>query len=249
MGVELFIAPQLFPQSETETIMNTFKDNLVLRDDGYQDRRAAPFKTRPQASQSRQSLSQHQSKIRQEGKGKQVWKPNQAKNSGTSFRWKQSSKKNGSKRQRQSAQSTKKTCNETAPEIALTTETSASTFAVQLGGGGALSNKHHGFRREYTLPLFYSRLQDKAALGHNALTQDWSRWRAFYLFPPLWLIPRTIQKLSSYNGQDIMVVPWTPAEPWFQEIQDRAIRWKSLRSFGIPNIGLLNSVDWIAFSF
>ena len=52
-------------------------------------------------------------------------------------------------------------------------------------------------RENTQLPLFYSRLQDKAALGHNALTQDWSRWRAIYLFPPLWLIPRTIQKLKS----------------------------------------------------
>ena len=107
IGVEPFITPQLFPQSKTETLLDTFKDNLVLKDDGRQDRIAAPFKTRPQASQSRQSLSQHQSKTRQEGKGKQVWKPNQAKNSGTSLRWKQSSKKNGSEREDQSAQSTK----------------------------------------------------------------------------------------------------------------------------------------------
>ena len=67
-------------------------------------------------------------------------------------------------------------------------------------------------RENTQLPLLYSCLQDKAALGHNALTQDWSRWRAIYFFPPLWLIPRTMQKLRSYNGQGIMIVPWTPAE-------------------------------------
>lgn len=99
------------------------------------------------------------------------------------------------------------------------------------------------------LPHFFSRHLDLRALGCDALTQDWSLWDQIYLFPPLWLIPKTMQKLRAYQGHGLLILPWTPAESWFQEVLDRSMKWKPLQSFGIPFTGFPSSVQWTAFDF
>ena len=99
------------------------------------------------------------------------------------------------------------------------------------------------------LPCFYSRLQEPEALAQNALAQDWTQWRIIYLFPPLWLIPLAMQKLETFQGHGILILPWTPAEPWFMKIQRRASLWHPLSFFGIHNFGPASSAPWTVFSF
>ena len=66
-------------------------------------------------------------------------------------------------------------------------------------GGGNYQIDLMASRQNAHLPLHYSWFWEDQALDHNALIQDWSRWEAIYMFSPLFLIPRALQKTQNFQ--------------------------------------------------
>ena len=65
------------------------------------------------------------------------------------------------------------------------------------------------------LAQFVTPFPHPRAVATNALTFNWNRFQAIYLFPPVNLLPQVLQRLSSYKGRAILVAPWDPTAPWF----------------------------------
>ena len=65
------------------------------------------------------------------------------------------------------------------------------------------------------VPLFISPLADPQAVAVDTLQADWNRWKTAYLFPPPNLLPKLMDKISTFKGRLILVTPDWPLRPWF----------------------------------
>ena len=69
------------------------------------------------------------------------------------------------------------------------------------------------------LPYFSSDqqdLQDNKCLGVDALAASWPSTKTLYLFPPLYMVFKTIEKLRTMpRVRALLVVPNWPSQPWF----------------------------------
>lgn len=72
------------------------------------------------------------------------------------------------------------------------------------------------------LSNFYAPLPYPLAAGADALSQDWDQWETIYMFPPYALITPALQKLHSYQGRGIAILPFTPSQVWWELIPQRA---------------------------
>ena len=50
------------------------------------------------------------------------------------------------------------------------------------------------------LPLFISPFDHTRAVGTDALSVDWNRWRRIYIFPPEALLAKVLLKMESFKG-------------------------------------------------
>ena len=68
------------------------------------------------------------------------------------------------------------------------------------------------------LPQFMSPIPEPRALAIHALSQDW-QGRSMYMFPPLPLLNKSIQKIrSTQEGEVILIAPWWPSQWWFPQL-------------------------------
>ena len=72
------------------------------------------------------------------------------------------------------------------------------------------------------LPLWYSRVEDAAAVGTNALAHRWTGWYV-YAYPPINLIPRVLTKIQQDEVEAIVVLPDWPRRGWFNLLLPMAV--------------------------
>jgi hypothetical protein len=73
-------------------------------------------------------------------------------------------------------------------------------------------------RENSKLPLFISPYPDQTAVATDALATDWNRWNFIYLFPPVGLLPKVLQKLRLFKGKAAVVAPFWPQAAWFPSL-------------------------------
>jgi hypothetical protein len=70
---------------------------------------------------------------------------------------------------------------------------------------------------------------------------NWNRWEQIYLFPPEPLLPRIMNKLDTYKGHGVIILPHRPLEHWWPRITEGKKRLTiELRFFQ----STLNGVTW-----
>ena len=74
----------------------------------------------------------------------------------------------------------------------------------------------------HQLPTFCSWKTSEKALQIDAFTLSWAGIFC-YAYPPIFLIPRIIQKLDSEEATMILVAPWWPRRSWFTQILERLV--------------------------
>ena len=65
------------------------------------------------------------------------------------------------------------------------------------------------------LPTFGCLFHHPLASIIDAISADWNRWTAIYLFPPLDLIPTCLKKLQLFKGWGLFIAPNLPSAPWW----------------------------------
>ena len=65
------------------------------------------------------------------------------------------------------------------------------------------------------LPRYVAPNLDPNAVGTDAMSLDWNRWTHIYLFPPVNLLLKVLDKLRSFKGTAALVAPYWPKSNWF----------------------------------
>ena len=80
-----------------------------------------------------------------------------------------------------------------------------------------LTNDYFASRLNYKLPIYFSLNRDPYSFGVNAFSVKWRK--NAYLFPPIPLINRTIQKFISDNVKSgLLITPFWASKPWFSSL-------------------------------
>ena len=72
------------------------------------------------------------------------------------------------------------------------------------------------------LPRWVSAFPHPAAEVVDCRSVDWDAFGSSYLFPPSAMIPQLLQKILSCRTLLVVIVPWSPHEPWFPPLFQRA---------------------------
>ena len=69
------------------------------------------------------------------------------------------------------------------------------------------------------VPLYYSALLDDGALGIDAFTKDWDRFRLSYIFPPPPIVELVLNRIyqCSQDSRFILVTRWATSATWFSK--------------------------------
>ena len=67
----------------------------------------------------------------------------------------------------------------------------------------------------HKIPTFTTTLNHPRATVVNAFTEDWNLWGQVYLFPPVNLLPKVVQRLRHNTGHGLLIVPHLPSAEWF----------------------------------
>ena len=62
-------------------------------------------------------------------------------------------------------------------------------------------------------------LHCRHSAAFNGLLLDWSQPVTLWLNPPWHLLPQVLEKLRVSRARGILVYPYWPLQPWFQEVQ------------------------------
>jgi hypothetical protein len=65
------------------------------------------------------------------------------------------------------------------------------------------------------LPLFVAALDYPAAQATDAMSANWNHWQQIYLFPPEPLLPQVLNKLDTFEGHGVIILPHRPHLPWW----------------------------------
>jgi hypothetical protein len=68
-------------------------------------------------------------------------------------------------------------------------------------------------------PRFDTPLHCRHSAVFNGLLLDWSQPVTLWLNPPWHLLPQVLEKLRVSRARGILVYPYWPLQPWFQEVQ------------------------------
>ena len=76
----------------------------------------------------------------------------------------------------------------------------------------------------YRLPVYVSPNVDPQAVATNAMVLDWNQWSRVYLFPPVNLLMKVLDKLRLFRGKAALVAPMWPKSSWFPLLQELCFR-------------------------
>ena len=65
------------------------------------------------------------------------------------------------------------------------------------------------------LPLYVSPNQDPRATAMDALSIDWNQWEKIYLFPPVNLLIKVLDKLRTFKGVAALIAPKWQKSNWY----------------------------------
>lgn len=71
----------------------------------------------------------------------------------------------------------------------------------------------------HKLPLYFSPIPDQAALGVDAMLQEWPG-HLLYAFPPIALIRQVLNKVQRDRSEMILIAPSWPNQEWFPDLLD-----------------------------
>ena len=74
-------------------------------------------------------------------------------------------------------------------------------------------------RQSAVAPRFATPLHCRHSAAFNGLLLDWSWPATLWLNPPWHLLPQVLEKLRASRSQGILIYPYWPLQPWFQEVQ------------------------------
>ena len=107
----------------------------------------------------------------------------------------------------------------------------------------------------HKLPMFGSTLNHPRVSIVNAFTVDWNSWDQIYLFPPINLLPKVVQRLRHFQGHGLLIVPRIPSAEWFPFILEKcqlfpivSLPLQKVQGQEISVSSVL-SVEWIGCSF
>ena len=106
------------------------------------------------------------------------------------------------------------------------------------------------------LQKFVCPFHHNMAENTDALLINWNQYKQIYLFPPVNLLPRVLQKLQEYQHNGIIIAPWRPTALWFATVIDRSVEHLHLRNCVGQYVqdeyydsASVCSVKWTAFRF
>ena len=67
----------------------------------------------------------------------------------------------------------------------------------------------------HQLPLYVAPNIDQKAVGADAMSLDWNQWEVIFLFPPMNLMLKVLDKLRTFRGIVALVAPLWPKSIWF----------------------------------
>ena len=67
----------------------------------------------------------------------------------------------------------------------------------------------------HQLPLYVSPNVDPRAVATDAMSLNWNQWQRIYLFLPVNLLMKVLEKLRSYQGKVALVAPMWLKSNWF----------------------------------
>ena len=73
----------------------------------------------------------------------------------------------------------------------------------------------------HKLPSFVTPYFHTGAVATDAMSLDWNRWDRVYLFPPVNMLLKVLDKLRDFRGRAILVAPLWPNSPWFPLLLER----------------------------
>jgi hypothetical protein len=74
-------------------------------------------------------------------------------------------------------------------------------------------------RQSAVAPKFATPLHCRHSAAFNALLLDWSSPVTLWVNPPWHLLPQVLVKLRASRAKGILIYPYWPLQPWFQEVQ------------------------------
>ena len=87
------------------------------------------------------------------------------------------------------------------------------------------------------LQAFVSPCPDSQAVGMDALTQDWNKWRSIYLFPPVAVLKDLLPLLVSFRGVGVLIAPHLEGSELSLSLNRRCRdRFKLPRSFCLTQL-------------
>lgn len=76
--------------------------------------------------------------------------------------------------------------------------------------------------------VFISPYYHPEATSVDFFMTDLNHWRKIYIFPPVRMISRVLQRLLEYSCHGIIIAPWRPLLHWFPMLHQMAIAWEPL---------------------
>ena len=74
------------------------------------------------------------------------------------------------------------------------------------------------------LPLYIAPNVDPRAVGVDAMSIDWNQWNKIYIFPPVNLMMKVLDKLRTFKGVAAIVAPLWPKSNWFPLLLQLKVR-------------------------
>jgi ribonuclease HI len=102
---------------------------------------------------------------------------------------------------------------------------------------------------------FISPYPHQEAEGVDFFMQDLTQWKRVYIFPPVKLIKRVLQRLQDFRGEVMLIAPIRPLLPWYPMLLSLARASRDLseppfqrtgeRTFYLPHTGQNRFRAWI----
>jgi hypothetical protein len=90
---------------------------------------------------------------------------------------------------------------------------------VQSTLGSQVCTDPFAYRQSTVAQRFATPLHCRHSAAFNGLLLDWSWPATLWLNPPWHLLPQVLEKLRASRSKGILIYPYWPLQPWFQEVQ------------------------------
>ena len=89
------------------------------------------------------------------------------------------------------------------------------------------------------LPIFISPFPHQKAHSVDFFQTDLSGWESLYIFPPTNMISRVLSRIRDFPGRVLLVTPFWPSRPWFNELRLRGAAHFPLLNLPVQTVGEL----------